>query len=170
MEILGIRRSLDITGALSRHRIPEKGIYKCRVLYREKIEGIEILPYTRRNVQSICLMEADRIDYSHKYEDKSAFESLFAKKGTCDDILIAINGYLTDTSFSNIALYDGVRWVTPTTFLLRGTKREKLICEGIIHEVVIRVEYLPRYEKVSLINTMLELGETVIPVEKIMRQ
>lgn len=169
-ELFGTEQPLDIEGALSRYSIPEKGIYKCRVLYRKTIEDIQIIPYTRRNVQSLYLVEAEEINYSHKYEDKSAFESLLAKKGNCDDILILRNGYLTDTSFSNIALYDGTMWITPSTFLLCGTKREKLIHERIIHEAVIRVEDLSRFEKVSLINTMLELGETVVHIEKIMPQ
>ncbi len=169
-ELFSAGRPLDIEGALSRQHIPEKGMYKCRVLYREKIEEIQILPYTRRNILSLRLVEAEDIDYSHKYEDKSAFASLLAKKGSCDDILIEKNGFITDTSFSNIALFDGTRWVTPSTYLLRGTQREKLLREGIIHEATIRVEDLRKFEKISLINTMLELGETVIAVENIIQQ
>ncbi len=169
-ELFSTGQPLDIEGALSRQIIPPQGIYKCRVLYREKIEEIQILPYARRNIQSLRVVEAENIDYVHKYEDKSAFESLLAKKGSCDDILIAKHGYLTDTSFSNIALFDGTHWVTPSTYLLRGTQREKLLCQGIIHEVTIRVDDLSRFQKASLINTMLELGETVVAVENIIRQ
>lgn len=169
-ELFGKGSPLAIESALQRHQLPARGIYKCRVLFRNEIEEIQFLEYTPRKVQSLCLVEDDAIDYSHKYEDKSDFEVLLAKKGLCDDILIVRNGYLTDTSFSNIALYDGNRWFTPSTFLLRGTKREKLLCEGLIHEAVIRVEDISRFEKASLINTMLELGEMVVDVEKILRQ
>lgn len=166
-ELFGNGKSLDIESALWNHQLPESGVYKCRVLYREEIEEIQMHPYTPREVKTLCLVESDTIDYAHKYEDKSMFNALLSKKGSCDDIIIVKNGNLTDTSFSNLALFDGKSWWTPSTFLLRGTMREKLLCEGLIHETAIGVKDLTRFEKVSLINTMLELGDAIVSVENI---
>ena len=44
------------------------------------------------------------------------------------------NGRLTDTSYSNIALFDGNRWVTPAHPLLKGTMRQSLIDKGLLKE------------------------------------
>ena len=48
--------------------------------------------------------------------------------------LIVKDGYLTDTSIANIALYDGYTWFTPAHPLLRGTKRAELLNKQLIVE------------------------------------
>ena len=93
--------------------------------------------------------------------------NLLKKKGDCSDILIVKNGFITDTSFSNIIFLKCGRWYTPNTPLLKGTKRAKLLDLGLINERSIRPEEMGNYEKVGLINAMLELGEVVLAVENI---
>ena len=46
----------------------------------------------------------DTIDYTYKSAHREELNALYAQKGMADDILIVRNGYLTDTSISNIAL------------------------------------------------------------------
>jgi 4-amino-4-deoxychorismate lyase len=169
------RRALFSSGGMldlgERIVVPEEfraGIVKCRVLYREAIERVEFAFYRRRVVRSLQLVRGDTVEYAHKYEDKSALHALLARRGECDDILIVKNGRITDTSFSNIALFDGTHWVTPDAPLLEGTMRAGLIAAGRLVPVEIRVEDLGSYREAHCINCMCAPGDIVVPVERIM--
>lgn len=137
----------------------KKGKVKCRIEYSETIEKVEYIPYQQRTIRSLRLVEANDLDYSHKYSDKSRILKLLETKGPCDDILIVKNGLVTDTSFSNIILFDGMEWVTPSEPLLKGTKREYLLSKKIIAEKEIKPADLAQYHHISLINAMLNPGE-----------
>ena len=165
--LFGCAGDIDIAGVLRGRAVPDAPVCKCRVLYRESVEEVDIRPYTRRRVASLKLVECDDIDYSWKYEDKSAFDALLQRKGDCDDILVVKHGLITDTSFSNIAFFDGSRWFTPARPLLRGTQREMLIGRGILIERDIAPGDLVHYGKASLINAMVELGEIEVSVGSI---
>ena len=82
---------------------------------------------------------------------------LLLQKGDADEIIIVKNGRLTDTSYSNIALFDGNRWVTPAHPLLKGTMRQSLIDKGLLEEKDIMAEDFPKYLEVRLINAMMPL-------------
>jgi len=84
---------------------------------------------------------------------------LYVQKGECDDIIIAKDGMLTDSSYSNIALLQNGKWYTPTTCLLKGTRREQLIDQGRLVEREISVDDIGKYESVCLINAMMGLGQ-----------
>ncbi|MDD3771572.1 MAG: chorismate-binding protein, partial [Weeksellaceae bacterium] len=45
---LGLTNLLDLSHCISIPEHQKKGKYKCRILYAEKIESIEILPYSIR--------------------------------------------------------------------------------------------------------------------------
>ncbi|MCD8539847.1 MAG: aminotransferase class IV [Leadbetterella sp.] len=64
------------------------------------------------------------------------------------------NGHLTDTTYCNVALFDGKEWVTPDTFLLPGTKRAALIHNGMLREIPVTVRDLPGFEALAFINAM----------------
>ncbi|MBS3999563.1 MAG: aminotransferase class IV [Desulfobulbaceae bacterium] len=135
--------------------IPErirKGLFKCRIIYSEKILRIEFEPYIYRDVKSLKLVYDDSIDYRYKYQDRNALNKLLQLKDDCDDILIIKNGFVTDTSYSNIAFFDGGKWVTPSTPLLCGTKREFLLKEGFIHEEEIKTRDIRFFNKAVLLN------------------
>ena len=138
--------------------IPPKGLYRVRVIYHENIESIEFVPYEKRDISSLKLIEAD-IDYSFKYEKRSQLNTLFQQKKKCDDILITKNGLLTDTSIANIALLKDGIWYTPKSPLLKGTKRAALLHHGMIIEADIHQNDIAQYEKIRLFNAMIEFGE-----------
>ncbi len=140
------------------------GIYKCRVIYGQELLQVEFLPYTPRPIRTLKLVADDAIDYAWKSEDRSTLNHLFAQKGDCDDILIVKNGLLTDSSYSNLAFYDGEAWYTPETPLLQGIQRECLLREGCLIPTSIRVEDLNCFSQIALINAMLELGDCVVDV------
>jgi 4-amino-4-deoxychorismate lyase len=144
------------------------GIYKCRVIYARELLQVEFSPYTPRPIRSLKLVVDDAIDYAWKYEDRSALNHLFWQKADCDDILIVKNGRLCDSSYSNLAFYDGEAWYTPETPLLHGIQREQLLQEGRLQAVTIRVEDLKSFSQIALINAMLELGDCLVDVMNIL--
>lgn len=82
--------------------------YKARVVYGEQgIEAVEYAPYSMRNINSLQVVEDDMIVYDYKSTDRSHINALVAQKGECDEIIIVKHGLLTDTSFTNLAIFDG---------------------------------------------------------------
>ena len=143
------------------------GEIKCRIVYDSKIVDTSYTSYTRRCIQSLKLVQDNEIDYSYKSIDRSRLLQLSARKAEADEILIVRQGLLTDTSFSNIALFDGNEWSTPAHPLLKGTRRAYLIDQGLLHEKEICAEDLYHYQKLSIINAMIDLGEIEIPIADI---
>jgi len=134
---------------------PRKGLYRCRILYAKKIQSIEYIPYIAKKIQSLKIVPSS-VDYHLKYANRETFDTLLQKHYDVDDIIIEKEGYLTDTSIANIALYNGKQWFTPTHPLLKGTMRQKLIDEGFLHTRDIKKEDLHHYTHVALTNAMLE--------------
>lgn len=145
---------MDLAAILTKISFPEKGVFKCRITYGQHLEKVEIERYRRRKINSLQLVEAGNLDYSLKWADRSGIAALFARKGTADDILMVKNGLLTDTSYANIALFDGEKWFTPATPLLEGTCRARLLSEGLLTEADLRPSDLRLFRKIRLFNAM----------------
>ena len=149
---------------------PKEGmeLYKARVVYGEHgVETVEYAPYTMRNISSLQVVTDETIEYDFKSTDRSHLNALFAKKGNCDEIVIVKQGLVTDTSFTNLAIYDGNRWITPKHPLLLGTKRARLFEHGIIKEADITLQDLKNAQSIRLFNAMIEFGEMEIPIENL---
>src|SRR5690606_27690590 len=134
------------------------GKFKCRILYAENIESVEILPYATRTIHSVKLLGNNEIEYRFKSEDRKIFEIL-KDAVTEDEIIIVKNGQITDTSYSNLVFFDGENWITPTSFLLNGTMRQSLLNSGKITEEEVNPKDLNRFISFKLINAMLDLDE-----------
>lgn len=142
--------------------------YKVRVCYRRKFESIEIRPYRERRIESIKIVYSNTIQYDYKSTDRSSLDSLFEQRGNADDIIICKNGLVTDSWAANLAFFNGVHWVTPKTPLLRGTKRECLLDQGVLITKDIPYDSLHDYKKVRLINAMYSFDKSPeIPIKKI---
>lgn len=152
-------------------RLPENlgsDLYKCRVLYGRNIEDIAFEPYQLKSVETLKIVIDNAINYRYKWEDRSAIQKLLDKKDGCDDVLIVKGGYFTDTSYANVAFYDGKKWLTPIKPLLGGTQRQKLLDELIIEEAEIKPSDLTRFQKATLFNALMEFNpERSISIEKI---
>lgn len=133
-----------------------QGVVKCRIEYGESIHRISFDEYTPRTIRCLKLVEGRDIDYHLKYADRSLLTDLLAQRGDCDDILIVCHGKITDTSYSNVILYDGHNYVTPSSYLLNGVKRQELINNGIIKEATVTIHDLKNYSHLCLINAMLD--------------
>lgn len=155
-EAFGLTEVLDLAQVICIPETANVGIYKCRVLYSEFIQEIQFEAYSPRQIKTLKLVYSDTIDYHLKYEDRAALAELVAQKGDADDILIVKDGCITDTSFSNIAFFDGKQWYTPNTYLLNGSKREQLLANGTLLETRITPTDLSKYCDCRMINAMLE--------------
>ena len=149
-------------------QIPDEmltGIVKCRIIYDKNIKTIEFEPYKTQNIKSLRLVEA-KISYYHKYADRSSLNKLKNQFPSFDDILITKNGYLTDTTFSNIIFLKHGKWFTPERPLLKGTKREQLIEKEVIIKKDIHKSQLNEYSHFMLINAMLDFDEErALPIQ-----
>ena len=161
-DLFGKEGHIDLSNELVIPGSLGDGLYKCRVVYSDEIISAEFLPYQKRQIATLKIIKDDNIEYSHKYEDRGCIDKLYQLKGDCDDILIIKNLCITDTAFSNIVFFDGRKWITPSSPLLKGIKREMLIRSGEIVEDEIMIKDLKKFKKASLINAMLDIGETVI--------
>lgn len=151
--------------------IPENctsGIFKVRVLYCRTLEKIEIEPYVFRKIASLKIVHHQSIDYHLKYTDRTILQELFAQRGSCDDIIVVKNGLVTDSFVANLLFFDGEKWFTPATPLLKGTKRQFLLDQGMILEKEIREDEIGNYREVGLVNAMVDFEEMpVIEINKI---
>ncbi len=156
---LGIKKHPSLTEIIQIPDGLDRGLYKCRVLYGEKIERIEYEPYTVREVRSLKVVKSDTISYGFKLTDRSELEALFHQRESCDDILIVKKGFVTDSYYANLALWDGEGWVTPDTPLLPGTMRASLLFKKELEVRQITLENLGNYQKIRLVNAMNDLKE-----------
>lgn len=143
-------------------------LYKCRIVYGKRIEKVEFLLYQLRRINSLKIVENNDIMYSYKFEDRSIINQLYELKEKCDDILIVKNGMVSDTSYCNIVFSDGIKLFTSTTPLLNGTKRQKLLNEGIINEIEIKHKDIHQFKKAILINAIIDIEDNIeISTDKI---
>jgi len=133
---------------------PQIGRYRCRILYAKALHSIEYISYVPKIIQKLKIVPS-KIEYPYKYANRETLDSLIHNHQDADEIIIEKDGYLTDTTISNIAFFDGQTWFTPATPLLRGTMRAKLVNEGFLTTRDIRKEDLHTYIQVALMNAML---------------
>lgn len=151
--LFGRHEKLDLADFI--HFPPQKGIYRCRVIYSAQIEHIEYVEYCARIFKRFRLVEADSFQYDFKYLDRTVFDELSAGQGDVDDILIVKKGLVTDTSIANVAFWRENQWITPKTPLLQGTTRRRLLQEGQLVEGDITVEELKGISKMAIMNALI---------------
>lgn len=160
-----LERSLEASGIDARYPLaslltpPESGCFRCRFLYDGNHFAVEYHPYTPKSIRTLKPVFSDSISYPLKSTDRQALDLLFAQREECDDVVIVKNGFLSDTTIANIALKIDGRWFTPDTPLLRGTTRERLIQEGWLIPVPLRLEDISKAQAVAVMNAMLGFVE-----------
>lgn len=166
-------RFMPAIGSHDLHRIlPElkmDGTYKVRVVYDADSEDadydLEFAEYIPRSIQTLQVVDSKPFDYSFKFEDRNKINRLLTDQA--DDIIISIDGKITDGSYFNLAFWDGQNWLTPDTSLLKGVRRTQLLKEGKIKVATIHKTDIPSFEKVALINAMMDLGSLELPIANI---
>lgn len=154
----------SLSTILQNAQFSKKGIYKCRIVFNNQVQLIEFIPYSRREIKSLKLVEADIESLPYKKEDRTKLNDAYTQRGDCDDIVIVINGNLTDSLYANIALWDGKKWYTPSIPLIYGVQRASLLSTGEITERNITISELSRYRLIRLFNAMIEFGEIELNV------
>ena len=135
---------------------PSNGLYRCRLVYTLESIDVTYHEYKKREVDSLKIVYDEVVEYTKKATDRSHIDSLYELRDECSDILIVKNGYITDTSIANVALHKDGIWYTPTSPLLKGTTRQRLLDNGRLVEKNIRVEELKDYSQVALLNAMID--------------
>ncbi|MDY0321656.1 MAG: aminotransferase class IV family protein [Arcobacteraceae bacterium] len=150
-ELFGCSDTLDIANYI---KIPSKKLLKCKLVYADEIIDIDFSPYTKKDIKSLKLMSDDNIDYKYKYSNRDSINELYEQKGDFDDIIIVKNGFITDTSIANIAVFLDDKWLTPNKPLLEGTCRQRYIESGLLKTADITVEMLKNGKKIAILNAM----------------
>lgn len=136
-----------------------QGIVKARIVY--DVKGpchFSFTPYQIKKINSFTIIENACLDYSFKNEDRQAFEEM-KNNARADEIIVTQNGFLTDTSFSNLVFKKAGQWFTPHTCLLNGTKRQQLLHDKKISATAISINNLYQFSHFKLINAMIDLNE-----------
>lgn len=141
---------------------PSSGTYRYTITYSRILEGFRIKRYQPRQISRLIIKEVEELDYQYKYADRSSLEILVDDLEKDEEIIIVKNGLVTDSSYANLAFFDGNSWWTPSTPLLYGTKRQKFLDDGSIREKLFKKEDIQNFRKCCLINAMLDLGEVEV--------
>jgi 4-amino-4-deoxychorismate lyase len=167
-EIWQVREPVVLGAVLIVPREFTSGVVRCNIHYGPDIQKIIFKKHRQRLIRSLKLVNCIRIDYHLKYTDRSMLESILGQRETCDEVIIVINGLITDTSVSNLIFLDGKDWVTPASPLLKGTCRNRLLSENRLIVRDIRVKDMDQFTGCKLINAMRNPDEeSLIPVSEI---
>jgi len=155
--LLGIREKIDLKQVIKNP--PIQGTFRCKIIYADNIESIDYIPYYERHFKTFKIIENDEISYNFKYFDRNGIDMLLESKGQADDILIIKQGFVTDTSIANVAFWQGKKWITPNTPLLKGTARTRLLKSGKIFESSLKISDLKNFSKIAIMNALLDFYE-----------
>jgi 4-amino-4-deoxychorismate lyase len=129
------------------------GLFRCRIIYGKQVESVCFESYSLAIHRKVGFHEDPGMDYSYKYLERLSLTEA-VKGSSADDVIILKNGFLTDASYSNLALFDGTNWVTPETHLLAGVKRAYLVDQGYLKIRKIKRGDLSNYSRIAFINAM----------------
>lgn len=138
------------------------GLYKCKVIYNQEIVSINFEPYEISDHKEVKIIENNEINYPFKSTDRSQFTEIMNENKEFSDVIILKNNEVTDAIYSNVVLFKNNQWFTPKTFLLRGTKRQFLIDQGLLMEKTIKKNDIRNFEKIAFINAMRDFEKTYI--------
>ena len=164
----------ELRGAVDRmleeRILPDPGRYKLRLVYREEIFEAEAQRYSLPRPLSALVVEAGELSYRHKLADRAALNELQATVGPRSVVIFARDGLLTDCLYANLVADDGRQWLTPRRPLLHGVMRAELLESGRVQPADIPAAELHRFERISLINAMIDPGDVTIAAVSIERR
>jgi len=158
-KFFGSKTELDLQNIFETVGVESKKLLKCKIVYSKSIHTIQINEYKKKIISEIRLVNSGTLIYNYKFENRDELNSLL-KKSLADEVIIIKNNHLADTSYSNIVFQDGNKFLTPSTPLLNGTKRQKLLSDGLIIEAELLKSDLKFFSYFYLINAMLDIEES----------
>ena len=165
--LFGASRPVQLQKYLSEQQPPQTGLYKCRIVYDNSNMDVTFTAYEPKKIKRVKIVEDNDISYAFKFLAREHIDRLFRQRDQCDDVLIVKDGRVTDCSFSNIVFKKGEQWITPSSPLLKGTMRQRLMEENKIASREIRPQDIRSFETFKLINAMLEFNSDEIEVSEI---
>lgn len=147
--------------------VPPAGEYKVHISYTAQgVHAVHVEPYTPRVIRRMRAVDCN-VCYSRKDEDRSAFEQLRRQHPDVDELILCREGWVTDTTYSNLLFGEPGAWYTPELYLLAGTRRESLLRAGFVQARPIHRDDIPHFPYVCLINAMLEPGRLMLPTSAV---
>jgi 4-amino-4-deoxychorismate lyase len=140
----------------------KNGLYKCRIVFDNKTHSVDIIPYQKKNISTIQIMDAPDLEYNYKYKNRVIINHYKAQVAADCEVVFCKNNLLTDASYSNICLWNGTEWHTPAIPELHGVMRTKLLQEKKIIAKNITPQDVAKYSKISFINALNDLGESTL--------
>lgn len=99
----------------------------------------------------------------HKTTHRAVYENAKSRRTDCEDVVLwNTKGELTESTIANLALEIDGKLLTPPveSGLLAGVFRKDLLLHGEIEEAVLRVEDIPRANRIVLFNSVRKWIET----------
>lgn len=145
------------------------GKWRASVTYSgDGVEGIRLIPYQLPQITGFQLIDIQENFYAKKWADRTRFDQYKAALPQGIEPIFVLDGKVTDTSFTNIIVERNGLLDTSDTPLLQGTKRHKLLTEKSIQAVHLGAEELSTYDRIHLINAMVDPGELIFPTSAIL--
>ena len=73
------------------------------------IYNLSCTPYNIKKVETLRLVINDDIEYTYKNTNRCVLNQLKSQADGADEIIIVKRNHITDTSYTNIALFDGTQ-------------------------------------------------------------
>lgn len=147
------------TSLLEMYKPEVDKIYKLRFVYdTQGVYDPSLSLYKSKAIHGLHLAKIDTLDcYAYKWQDRTVLSHPLIDAE--HEVIFMHQGYITDTSFSNIVLEmeDG-QMLSPRRPLLRGLMRQYLLDRELIALADLREEDLKACQRIHLINAMLPLG------------
>ncbi len=146
-----------------------QGRVKCRVLYQKDIQEISFEAYQRRSVKKLALALLPKgYTYKYKSSERSVLNQLREDSQADEVLLMDEDGYLRDTSYTNLIFFKDGEWFTPEKALLEGVQRAYLLQTGRIQKADIHKDDLQSYSHLALINALMPFEERIqLPISSI---
>lgn len=133
------------------------------------IESVKLIPYRQPQITGFKLIPIQNNFYSKKWADRTRLNQYKELLPPGIEPIFILDGQVTDTSFTNLLFERKGNLYTPSTPLLRGTKRSQLLDRVVIIPIPLLTTELASYEKIHLINAMLNPGDFTFPISAIIR-
>ena len=153
-------KELDLSALISPPQSSE--ILRCRVLYDAKSADVSYHAYTPKEIQKFKVITlTDDFDYTFKYADRTYFNTLHQNYPEYDEFIFVKNGYITDCSIANLALYSDSlqKYISAKKPLLEGTTAQRLYDEGKLLFKDLTLKDLQKAKSLYLLNAMLGIYE-----------
>ncbi len=148
---------INLQQELANIDIPISGLFKVKVTYDIRIKKVEIDPYSLKSHTKIKIIQENSLNYAFKSTNRKPLQF---NTEEADDVIFIRDNHVCDASYSNIIFFDGQKWITPKTYLLKGVKRESLILQKKISLIDVSLFDLEKFSKIAFINAMRDFEKT----------